>query len=53
MLLKKLKNERIRARNRADFLHLADLRSRMFSSPLAGLSSSDKLRIEDDGVIRL
>lgn len=48
MILKNLKNRKIRERNRADFLRLADMRSRWARMAVIEISPSDKLRIEDD-----
>lgn len=48
MLLKNLRNRKIHKRNREDFLRLADMRSRWARMAVIEISSSDKLRIEDD-----
>lgn len=48
MIWKKLRNQKIRERNRADFLRLADMRSRWARMAVIEISPSDKLRIEDD-----
>lgn len=48
ILLKNLRNRKIRERNRADFLRFADLRLKWSRMAVTEISSSDKLRIEDD-----
>lgn len=40
-MLKKWKNKKIHERNRADFLHFADLRLKMVLTPLERISRSD------------
>lgn len=40
-MLTKLKNRKIRERNRADFLRFADLRLKMVLTPLERISRSD------------